>query len=238
MINKNIHQIWVGKYNIPKRELKLSQEIKEKHNNYEYYLWTDDNLPEIPENLQKMYDVMYEKKDYVYCADMLRWIVVYNYGGWYLDIDWEFIKSLDTLNTDARDGILFGHWGGGSLWLENQSVPGWTGCDYTFANNIFGFIKNHPLVKHMIDNMPIDYNYGNAPYSPGWTGIEVKRYLGLENEFTKEVWLYHRTVKKYIEDNNLVYGDYNTFQNEVLKHHALYSWSFENKKIFENGLYE
>jgi mannosyltransferase OCH1-like enzyme len=187
-------------------------------------LWTDDNLPEIPERLREMYDVMYSKKDYVYCADMLRWIVVYQYGGWYLDIDWEFIKSLDTLNIDNRSGIVFGHWG-----------IGWKHCDYTITNNVYGFEKDHPLPKHMIDSMPIDLRYGNAPYSPGWTGIEVKRYLGLENEFSNEIWHYHDVVREYLDKHNIEYGDYNTFQNQVLKHYALYSWSLENKIKFEKG---
>jgi mannosyltransferase OCH1-like enzyme len=236
MINKIIHQIWIGTYNIPQRELALSKEVKEKHDNYEYYLWTDNNLPNIPERLQEMYNVMYNKQDFVYCADMIRWLVVYEYGGWYLDIDFEYVRSLDYLNIDNRDGILFGHWGGGSQWLDSKIGEGWSGCDYTFANNVFGFKKNHPLVKHMIDSMPVDINYGNAPYSPGWTGIEGKRYLGLENEFTKNVWEYHDTMKKYLNDNNIQYGDYNTFQNEILKHYALYSWSHENKEKFKNGL--
>lgn len=224
MINKIIHQIWVGKYSLPEREARLSREMKEKHPDYEYYLWTDDNLPEIPERLREMYDVMYSKKDYVYCADMLRWIVVHQYGGWYLDIDWEFIKSLDTLNIDDRSGIVFGHWG-----------VGWKHCDYTITNNVYGFEKEHPLPKHMIDNMPIDLGYGNAPYSPGWTGIEVKRYLGLENEFSNEIWHYHKVVREHLDKHNIEYGDYNTFQNQVLKHYALYSWSLENKVKFEKG---
>ena len=224
MINKVIHQIWVGKYSLPEREVRLSNEMKEKHPNYEYYLWTDDNLPEIPERLKEMYDLMYSKKDYVYCADMLRWVVVYQYGGWYLDIDWEFIESLDSLNIDNRSGIVFGHWG-----------HGWQHCDYTITNNVYGFEKENPLPKHMIDSMPIDLNYCNVPYSPGWTGIEVKRYLGLENEFSKEIWHYHNVVREHLDSHNIEYGDYNTFQNQVLKHYALYSWSLENKVKFENG---
>ena len=65
MINKIIHQIWVGKYPLPERETRLSKEIKEKHPNYEYHLWTDDNLPEIPERLKDMYELMYSKKDLI-----------------------------------------------------------------------------------------------------------------------------------------------------------------------------
>ena len=97
MIPKIIHQIWVGGYEIPTRERYISNQLKENHSDYEYFLWTDNNLPEIPENLKEMYHIMYENKDYVFCADMLRWLVVYNYGGWYLDIDWEYISNLNTL---------------------------------------------------------------------------------------------------------------------------------------------
>lgn len=225
MIDKNIHQIWVGGYNIPEREVALYKEVAEKNSDYTHYLWTDDNLPEIPERLKDMYDEMYKQKDYVYCADMLRWIVVYQYGGWYLDIDWEYVKNLNEMDLSNKDGVVFGHWG-----------VGWTGCDYTITNNVFAFAKEHPMVKHMIDTMPVDLGYQNAPYSPGWCGVECKRYMGLENEFSNEIWEYHGIMRHNLTSHNIEYGDYNTFQNEYLKHHALYSWSLENKKLWEQGL--
>lgn len=225
MVDKKIHQIWVGEYKIPSREIRISNELKEKHPDYEYYLWTDDNLPPIPERLQKMYDTLYERKDYVFCADMLRWIVVYEYGGWYLDIDWEYIQNLNTLNLGNKTGVVFGHWG-----------VGWQHCDYTITNNVFAFQKNHPMAKHLIDNMPIEYGYCNAPYSPGWTGIWVKNYLGLENEFSKEIWEYHRIVREHLDQHNIEYGDYNKFQSDTLRHHALYAWEHTNKEKFAKGL--
>jgi hypothetical protein len=43
-------------------------------------------------------------------------------------------------------------------------------------------------------------------------------------------------MREHLEQHNIEYGDYNTFQNTVLKHHALYSWSLENKAKFEQGL--
>lgn len=229
MIPKIIHQFWVGHYPIPQREKEAAEEIKEKHPNYDYHLWTDNNLFEIPEKYQKQYDLFYSNKDYVYCADMLKFFAVYNYGGYILDIDLGYIKSLDSLNIDHRDGIVFGHWG-----------TGWTHCDYTFAPNIFGFKKYHPMIHYIVNNFemdkPIDYNYVNEPYGPPWMGIIVKKYLGLENEFSNEIWEYHRIVKEYLNKHNIEYGDYNTFQNEILRHYSLYSWSKENKEKFEQGL--
>ena len=151
MIEKIIHQIWVGSYDIPEREIELYKEVAKQHSDYTHYLWTDANLPTIPETLKPMYDEMYRQKDYVYCADMLRWLVVYEYGGWYLDIDWEYVKNLNEMDLSNKDGVVFGHWG-----------VGWTGCDYTITNNVFAFTKGHPMAKHMIDSMPVDLGYQNA----------------------------------------------------------------------------
>lgn len=225
MIDKVIHQIWIGDYNIPQREVEFAKEIQEKHPDYTYHLWTDSNLPEIPERLKPMYDAMYSKQDYVYCADMIRWICVHNYGGYYLDIDWQYIKNLNELNLDHRDGVVYGHWG-----------VNWTHCDYTITNNIFGFSKENPMVKYIINNMYTDLAYANAPYSPGWCGIVVKKFMGLENEFSNEIWEYHRIMRENLDKHNIEYGDYNTFQNENFKHYALYSWSLENKEKFKHGL--
>jgi mannosyltransferase OCH1-like enzyme len=229
MIPNIIHQIWVGEYEIPERERRTSQELKDNHPGYIHRLWTDkdnpiDNL--VPHKLQRMYKEMYDRKDYVFCADMIRWIVVYMHGGWYLDIDWEFKKRLDEyVDLSKYDGIVFGHWG-----------VGWQHCDYTITNNVFGFSQFHPLALHMIDAMADETGYQNAPYSPGWAGKEVKAWLGLENEFSNEIWYYHDVMRMNLEARNIYYGDYNVFQDIILKHHALYAWEHTNKEKFAKGL--
>jgi mannosyltransferase OCH1-like enzyme len=225
MIDKVIHQIWIGHHEIPQREKDFAEEIKQKHPDYQYHFWTDQNLPSIPESLKPMYDAMYARLDYVYCADMLRWLVVLQYGGFYLDIDWQYIKNLNDLNIEHRDGIVFGHWG-----------EGWQHCDYTIANNVFGFAKEHPTVKFFVDHMPQEQGYSNAPHYPRWCGITLKKYMGLENEFSNQIWEYHRIMRENLQSHNIEYGDYNRFQNQILRHFALYSWSNENKDKFKKGL--
>lgn len=225
MIDKVIHQIWVGGYAIPSREAKLSYDIKQKHPEYEYKFWHDHNILPIPERLQGMYALMHERKDYALCADIIRWLVVYEYGGWYLDIDFEYVNHLDSLQLDKRDGVIFGHWG-----------EGWQHCDYTIANNVFAFKKKHPFVLHMIQNMPVQMDYANVPCSPAWAGLEAKRYVGLANEFSNEIWEYHRIFREKLDEQNIDYGDYNKFQTDTMRHYALYSWEHTNKEKFAKGL--
>ncbi len=55
MIEKIIHQIWIGNKRIPKHIKEWMQEIKEKHPEFTYYFWTDDNLPEMPKELFDIY---------------------------------------------------------------------------------------------------------------------------------------------------------------------------------------
>ena len=227
MIPKIIHQIWIGHYNIPKRETALYQEIRDKHPDYEYHLWTDDNLPIIPLQLKEIYDEMYSRKDYVFCADMIRWLVVYEYGGWYLDIDWQFVKSFDFYyeeHVKQCDGAIFGHWG-----------VGWQHVDDTIANNVFGFVPKHEMPFTVIANMPKDVGYSNAPYSPSYCGQQMRVYLGLPNFFTSEIWEYHRIIREELTKKNILWGDYNTFQNENFRHLALFAWNHENMAKFANG---
>ena len=224
MINKIINQIWIGPYAIPQREQQFANEIRESHPDYEYHLWTDLNLPPLTDNQWKMYRLFYEKEDYVYAADLIRFVVVQLYGGWYFDIDFQLIKNLNEYEIGDSKGVVFGHWG-----------QGWTHCDYTLANGLFYFEKDNPLAKYITGNMPVDLGYCHTPYSPGWFGMIVKKYLGLPNEFCSEIWEYHRIMKEKLAEHNIMYGDYNRFQNENFKHYALYAWSQENKQKFKNG---
>jgi hypothetical protein len=224
MINKVIHQIWIGEYKIPKRETSLFKDVMDKHPEYEYHLWTDNNLPYIRKDLHQMYQTMYDRKDYVFCADMIRWLVVYEYGGWYLDIDWECIKSLNEYDTGNADGVVFSHWG-----------QGWKHIDSTIANNVFAFKKEHDMPLSIISNMPSNLSYSNPPYSPHFCGEKMRQYLGLSNDFTTDIWEYHSAVREALKERNILYGDYNTFQNENFRHHALFAWNDENMKKFANG---
>jgi mannosyltransferase OCH1-like enzyme len=228
MIEKIIHQIWVGHYDIPERETALYKEIRDKHPDYKHILWTDDNLPEIPENFLPMYNAMYAKKDFVFCADMLRWLVIYQYGGWYLDIDWQYIKNLNEYIlkgvTDGYEGIVFGHWG-----------VGWKHIDDTIANNVFAFKKGHAMPLLILNNLPLNTVYSNAPFSPAFCGQQMRLFLQLSNHFTYDIWVYHEIIRTELSKRLIKYGDYNTFQNENFKHHSLFAWNDVNMKKFANG---
>lgn len=60
-------------------------------------MWTDRNLPKMPDNIKLVYDRLGEKKQYAFQADILRMFLIKEYGGIYLDVDFNQVGSLEEL---------------------------------------------------------------------------------------------------------------------------------------------
>jgi mannosyltransferase OCH1-like enzyme len=94
MVCKLIHQIWVGPNPIPEKSLLFIQKIKDLHPDYEYKIWTDNDL-----NADNFSNIEFINSTPIYAqkADIMRYEILYKYGGIYLDIDFEIFKSLEPL---------------------------------------------------------------------------------------------------------------------------------------------
>lgn len=92
MIPKILHQVWIG--HNPRRpdHLEYLDGWRRLHPDWEYKLWTDENLGEldIKVNLDDWPDLAGR-------ADIIRAYAVLKYGGVYADCDTEFVKNFDLL---------------------------------------------------------------------------------------------------------------------------------------------
>ena len=156
-MEKIIHQIWVGDFKIPMREQEISERLKSMHDDYEYVLWRE--AEQLPDNMQRLYDIFYANKNYVFCADLLRIFVVWKYGGFYLDIDFDIQKRLDPIF--EHESILFYH----------------NDLDFTIPNNLIGAKKGAEHLKYCIDAVTTDYSWTG----PSWFGMTIKKYLKAHN---------------------------------------------------------
>ena len=96
MIPKNIHQIWFqGENNIPNKYINNINTIKNHHKTWNYFIWSDESIRKIltAEELKvyNEYKYMHQK------IDFSKYIVLYKYGGVYIDMDAVSIKPLDDL---------------------------------------------------------------------------------------------------------------------------------------------
>jgi len=96
IIPKIIHQIWLGGP-LPMELEELVDNVKKAHvgRGWQYKLWTDDDLKDLQLYNQKYFD---EAKNAGARSDMLRYEILYRYGGVYLDTDYEVLQPFDELH--------------------------------------------------------------------------------------------------------------------------------------------
>ena len=134
-----IHQIWLGS-KVPKRYEDLIESWKKYHPDWEYKLWTDKEVSNFDMVNRKIFNKV---KDYAEKANILRYEILYQFGGLYVDTDFQCLKPFDVFN-DNYDFYC------GIAPLD---------CDVLCINNaLIGSVPGHPILKHSIDNIKFHNN--------------------------------------------------------------------------------
>lgn len=137
-IPKIIHQIWLGSP-LPDVYKKWQASWLKLNPDWEYILWTDDTIKGL-----ELYNKDYFDKaiNWGEKANILRYEILYQFGGVYADMDFECLKSFDVL---AHTYDFF---------------CGISGIDqhcFLFINNaIIGSVPGHSILKHCIEHIRID----------------------------------------------------------------------------------
>lgn len=94
MIPKVIHYCWLSGDDFPPLIKKCINTWKIKLPDYEIICW---DKSQFDVNSVLWVKEAYEAKKYAFASDYIRFYVLYNYGGIYLDSDVEVIRSFDNL---------------------------------------------------------------------------------------------------------------------------------------------
>jgi mannosyltransferase OCH1-like enzyme len=130
MIPKIIHYCWLSGDPVPKDYQKRMRSWDKKLSGYEFMLW-DTKRFDI--NRTDWTKKAFAAKNYAFTADYIRLYAVYHFGGIYLDMDVEVVKSFD----DFLNAGIF-------LAKECQAHDSLeAGC--------FGAEKGHPFIKKCLD---------------------------------------------------------------------------------------
>jgi mannosyltransferase OCH1-like enzyme len=190
-------------------------EVKEHHEDFNYYLWNDDNLPELPENLKKIYD-SYE--DPAIKADLIRLYVVHKFGGIYLDADFKIIKGFNSIFIPYKD------YDGFIVYNDSYKMS-------ALANSIFGFNKDNQLLKHMLDNIVHQGQW----IGPNWWSQVICNYFELNCDISTV-----EEFRKKLNNINLQVVHWKDIEDNCFRHEALASWvhgSIWNEKL-KSGNYD
>lgn len=184
-----IHGIWLGG-RIPLKLKNYRRSWKRYHRDWEFKLWTEDNLPEL-EN-QTLYDkaITYAEK-----SDVVRLEVLKEFGGVYADMDYSCIRNITPLIEDADFFIVQD----GKIWKKNHPRYG-----IPYLNNAFiGCTPNHRLIKLLVDSLP-GFALENKDYhvcfrtGPGF----VSQMLKDEDILRLENWKIRRKYAKHHYENS------------------------------------
>ena len=132
LIPKIIHQIWIGPNPVPE-EFKWMMESWQKMNpSWVYKLWTNKDLETFSFVNQKAFD---SAINWGMKSDILRCEILDRFGGVYVDIDFECLKSLDTLHHLYDFYCCI--------------VPDTNEC--FVANGLIGAKPGHPIIKSCLE---------------------------------------------------------------------------------------
>ena len=117
MIPKIIHYCWLSDDPIPENLQNYMKSWKEKLPDYEFILW---NFKRFEKSSSQWVSQAFDNKKYAFAAYYIRLFAVYNFGGFYLDMDIQVLKSFNGLlnnelclafENDEKTGIEAGCFG-------------------------------------------------------------------------------------------------------------------------------
>lgn len=98
-IPKIIHQIWIGPKPLPEIVKSFAKTWQLLNPSFAYILWTNDSIYEVLSDMTIEHRELYESVDSFQAkADLLRYYILYKYGGLYVDADIKCLDSFEDLH--------------------------------------------------------------------------------------------------------------------------------------------
>ena len=144
-IPRIIHQTWKTEQ-IPSKLIPWVKTWIGKHPDWEYMLWTDESARKLIHDKYPLLLSTYDSyTEGIRKADALRYIILYEYGGVYADMDLESLRPIDPM---LRKYSCF-------IGKEPDEHPILdSGFDKLVINALIGCRAQHPFMKLLMNNLP------------------------------------------------------------------------------------
>ena len=229
MIEKNIFQSWHTKQLHPLLQQKQNN-FKQMNSDYTYYLYDDNDIDNfVNKHFNGEISECYNKLNIIVAkVDFWRYLVLYKYGGIYLDMDSSIDKPLNELIKQEDQAIITAE-GNPNLYVQWSLI----------------FSKKHPILKKTIELICDNIKNNRYPNNiHEMTGPAV--YTKAINEIHKELFnniINHKNIKRdsditYRKNNisyrlyGIDYGCYFTFKHQFtgLLNNNKKHWTQEEKE--------
>lgn len=219
MIPKIIHYCWLSGDPIPEKLQYCMSSWKKYLPDYEFILW---DLKRFDINQSIWVKQAFETKKYAFAADYIRLYAVYNYGGFYMDMDVEVIRNMDCL-------------------LESPYLLGLETKEGVEAG-VFGAEPYNPYIKRCLDYyeernfIQEDGRYDVLPLPAIMYRILKSNYL-VEERKSLEVKVLSNTMQvfpyDYLTAKSYQTGKILITNNTYTIHHFAGSWHSNSQRMFK-----
>jgi inositol phosphorylceramide mannosyltransferase catalytic subunit len=145
VIPKIIHQTWKTDQ-VPEEWCDCVQSWKRLNPEWAYHLWTDEEGRRFVAEHYPDFLKTYEGYSYnIQRADAIRYLLLYKYGGVYVDLDFECFRSIDELLIGKTMAIG----------LEPQKHAQWQGREWLLSNAFMASVPGHPFLSEVISAMEV-----------------------------------------------------------------------------------
>lgn len=150
MIEKNIFQSWNTR-DLPKPVQDKIDKFKAMNPEYKYQLYVDEEIDKfVNDNYPGDIANAYNKLNIIVAkVDLWRYLVLYKYGGVYVDIDSNILKPLNELIKNEDEAIITSE--------SHRHINASTSSSYVcYVQWALIFKKGHPILKKTVD-LIVDY---------------------------------------------------------------------------------
>jgi mannosyltransferase OCH1-like enzyme len=104
MFPKVIHQLWLQGSNVIPEKYKIHiEKIKNYHKNWTHIIWDETKILNLLKDYPKLLEKYYKYNHLHQKVDFSKFIILWHYGGIFLDIDVQIVKPFDKLFEDFKD---------------------------------------------------------------------------------------------------------------------------------------
>ncbi len=145
-IPRIIHQTWKSA-RVPEAFREFQRKWRTLHPGYEYRLWTDDDNRafverEFPEHVPLYRSFSRE----IFRADLVRYLYLTKFGGFYVDLDVEPLRSVEPLLGSAASGCFLG----AEPVIHARRL---FGRESVACNAVMASVPGHPFWAHMLEEI-------------------------------------------------------------------------------------
>ena len=144
-IPRVIHQIWSNiEEPLPDFFREFMKTWRKHHPDWKYIIWDNGKMNGFIQEFYPEYWISYNSAKYnIQKWDIIRYVILYHYGGMYVDVDYECRGSLESL-LENNKGCYFS---GGPVFNENS-----LDWENNFNNSLMISIPQHPFMRLIIDS--------------------------------------------------------------------------------------